>query len=312
MSAVAGDIVVRLMGGLANQIFQYAAGRAIASARGCRLRLDLSHFSDPGEFRRFALDAYAFNAGIFPWPTKVRWDRRVVTAALTGRELRALARSSPLRAVRRLLSPDSWRERPLVAEAGFDFDPAVAAAPPGSYLLGYFQSERYFAAIAEEMRATFRAPRIVDATNRDWLARIAAAHAVAVHVRRGDYLNPVTAARHGVCSAGYFRAAIATMRARVPGATFFAFSEDRDWVRETLAAPDLVVVDANGPDAAAQELMLMAACRHHVIANSSLSWWGAWLAAAPGQLVIAPTPWFGEPTPTPDLLPRQWMTLARE
>jgi hypothetical protein len=93
---------------------------------------------------------------------------------------------------------------------------------------------------------------------------------------------------------------------------FFIFSDDPGWVRENLVAPDSAVVDANGPGAADEELRLMSSCRHHIIASSSLSWWGAWLGESATQIVIAPDPWFATARPTPDLLPERWLRIPRD
>jgi hypothetical protein len=130
-------------------------------------------------------------------------------------------------------------------------------------------------------------------------------------VRRGDYLLPAHFRHHGLCSADYYRRAMRLMRERVDRPRFFVFSDDWPWCREHLADADTTVVDANEPEAGQDELRLMAACRHHVIANSSLSWWAGWLAASAGQVVVAPTPWFTHRPETPDLFPAGWVTLPR-
>jgi hypothetical protein len=301
---MAKPVVAALMGGLGNQLFQYAAGRALAKARGAELLLDVSPLAHPATLRRYMLDAYAIRAALFPFPLRIRRSGAVATAFPTGRDFRR----GPVAAVRRLLSEHGRRELPVVTEESFRPDTATAASDAGAYLAGYWQSERYFQAIAAELRETFRRPREVDARNAAWLARIAATDAVCVHVRRGDYLQPDIAAVYGVCSPDYYRRALALVRERVADATAFVFSDDPAWARTNL---DGVVVDANGPSQAPQELMLMAACRHHVIANSSLSWWAAWLAASTDQIVVAPDPWFADGGETPDLLPARWTKLPR-
>jgi hypothetical protein len=298
-------VVAALMGGLGNQLFQYAAGLALARARGAPLMLDVAAFARAAEPRRYMLDQYAIAATPFPLPLRIRRKKRIATAFPTWREIR----SAPGTALGRLLSAHAWHALPLVTEDGFDDDVRALPAGSGAYLAGYWQSERYFAAIAAELRETFRRPRQVDARNSAWLARMGAATSLCIHVRRGDYLHADFAAVHGVCAADYYERALTLVRARVPQATVFVFSDAPEWAR---AHVEGVVVDANGPDQAAQELMLMAACRHHVIANSSLSWWAAWLAASPDQVVVAPTPWFADGRPTPDLLPKGWVTLPRE
>jgi hypothetical protein len=150
-----------------------------------------------------------------------------------------------------------------------------------------------------------------NAANQQWLARINVANAVCVHVRRGDYLKAPHFEHHGLCSAEYYRRAMQDMRERTANPAFFVFSDDWAWAREHLSGGDAVVVNANGPEAGQDELRLMAACRHHILANSSLSWWAAWLAAGDGQIVIAPKPWFNTNADTPDLLPPAWRVLPK-
>ena len=196
-------------------------------------------------------------------------------------------------------------------ERSFDFDPRFPECGAQTYLVGYWQSERYFASVADLVRQELTYQRAPDAANARWLARIRAANAVCVHVRRGDYLLPAHFRHHGLCSAEYYRRAVGLMRERFADPQFFVFSDDWSWCRKHLADDDMVIVDANKPDAGQEELRLMAACRHHVIANSSLSWWGAWLAATADQIVVAPTPWFTHRPATPDLFPAGWVTLPR-
>jgi hypothetical protein len=272
-------IVVRLCGGLGNQLFQYAAGRRLADARKAELVLDLDwyertpHSDTP---RAFELDRYAIRA-------------RVATAA----ERRAC----------------QWRN---IREKSFDFDPAVLELPDGTYLDGYWQSERYFDDIADAIRrdATPRtSPTLQD--QRVGSAISAASAAVSVHVRRGDYVSLKAAADfHGTCSANYYRAALTAIASHVRDPHFFVFSDDLEWARRNIEPPGPVVhVDHNGPATAFQDLRLMSSCDHHIIANSSFSWWGAWLNASADKIVVAPKVWFADARPTPALLPRSWIRL---
>ena len=143
-------------------------------------------------------------------------------------------------------------------------------------------------------------------------AEIAACNAVSLHVRRGDYAaDPVVTSMHGLCPLDYYDRAVEYVLGRVSDPAFFLFSDDPDWVREHLKLRGSVsVVDHNGPDSGSEDLRLMSLCRHHIIANSTFSWWGAWLDPRPDKLVIAPKRWFAdESLDTSDLLPAGWVKL---
>jgi hypothetical protein len=309
----APSVVVCLFGGLGNQMFQYAAGRSLAIRTGSRLLLDATGFTLPQARRAYALDGYPLAAearfdgyGHPPRTSSVRFPAAKLHRWIDRAARLLRARNIP---IGRMAGEHTFS---VFNENSFDFDPRMRECGPRTYLVGYWQSERYFADIAGLVRQELTYLRAPDAANAQWLARIRAANAVCVHVRRGDYLLAAHFRHHGLCSADYYRRAIRLMRERVAAPQFFVFSDDWPWCREHLAAPDMVVVDANQPEAGQDELRLMAACRHHVIANSSLSWWAAWLGTTPGQVVVAPTPWFTHRSETPDLLPAGWVTMPRE
>jgi glycosyl transferase family 11 len=298
-------IVARLSGGLGNQMFQYAAGRSLAHRTGARLILDATPFTVRHERRRYALAGYGIVADVSfagcPHPPSA--------AVVELPPRRGFRLADIMRKVRRRTADPARFS--LFTEKSFDYDPAFERLGAQTYLDGYWQSARYFSHIAAAIRRELQPAGEPDRANAQWLARIRAANAVCLHVRRGDYLISPHFEHHGVCSVEYYRRAMARMRDVAAGARFFVFSDDWQWARDQLSASDAIVVDANGPQAGRDELRLMAACRHHVIANSSLSWWAAWLSAQDGQIVIAPAPWFTATPNTPDLLPADWLTLPR-
>jgi hypothetical protein len=305
------SVVAYLFGGLGNQMFQYAAGRALALKTGSRLILDATASTLP-KARGYALDGYALAAETrfdgYRYPPRqpaVRFPARQRPHWIE-RAARVVRATIP---VSLAAGENSFS---VFAEDGFDFDPRFWQCGTRTYLVGYWQSERYFAEIGHLVRQELTYQRAPDAGNAQWLARLRASNAVCVHVRRGDYLLPAHFTHHGLCSAGYYQRALGLIRARVANPQFFVFSDDWRWCREHLADTDVVIVDANKPDAAQDELRLMAACRHHVIANSSLSWWAAWLAGSSGQIVVAPSPWFTHRPQTPDLFPAGWVTIPRD
>jgi hypothetical protein len=135
---------------------------------------------------------------------------------------------------------------------------------------------------------------------------------VSLHVRRGDYVtNTTTAQFHGTCSLAYYHAAVDYIAAQVSDPHFFVFSDDLDWVAKNLPILHLTtLVDVNGPDRGVADMSLMTACQHHIIANSSFSWWGAWLNPSTRKIVVAPKRWFNQVGhDTRDLLPESWVKL---
>lgn len=307
-------VVARLLGGLGNQMFQYAAGRSLARRTGSNLVLDATALTLRQQRRSYALAGYRIAAAVSfagyahaPRGTAIRFPRSTPYEWLDGvaNLFRSTADPADAQAATTTFS--------VFAEQSFDFDPRFGSLGAQTYLVGYWQSARYFDDSGDAIRSELTFASMPNAVNAHWLARIGAvADAVCVHVRRGDYLNAAQLNHHGLCSPGYYRRAMRLVRERAPAAQFFIFSDDWPWCREHLAESDTVVVDANDPGAAQDELRLMASCRHHIIANSSLSWWAAWLAARGGQIVIAPKPWFTRTADTPDLLPAGWLALPRD
>jgi hypothetical protein len=270
-------------------MFQYAAARALAARHGTGV------VWDGRDFRHYRLRPLLI-------------DRLSVTGrATTPAEGRAMApwRREAARLAARAGLRTAWHfERSLA------HDPAFAALPDGTRLDGYFQSARYFDTLRDTLRAEF-APRAAPppgaAAMRDAIRSVPAA---AMHVRRGDYAsNPQTAAVHGQCTPGYYRAALARLAAADPAARLFVFSDDIAWCRANLdLPPDAVFVEGNAPE---WDIALIAACRHHIIANSSFGWWGAWLAD-PGGLTVAPEPWFDDPAlDGSGIAPPGWVRLPK-
>ena len=288
-------IVSKLSGGLGNQLFQYAAGRRLAHARGTALVLDLGwyrHMPSSNTPRTYELDRYPLEARP-PSGLERLWCR-----LHHGRVLGRMP-----------WFPRAWRH---VRERGFAFDGRVLELPDDVYLDGYWQSYKYFSDVAEMLRKELTPVTDMGPVDQVVAGAIASGPAaVSLHVRRGDYVSNAAAARvHGLCSLDYYARAVAYMAARLTQPHFFVFSDDMPWVRANLHLPGVVsYVDHNGPENAFQDLRLMALCRHHIIANSSFSWWGAWLGGGVEQQVVAPRGWFADGRDTGDLTPPGWVRL---
>lgn len=295
---------VHLCGGLANQMFQYAAGRALALRLQVPLCLNVGAFANAaGEAShaawRLPLFPHALADGISVTstpPSKLHNYMKHISIFLQAK----LHRRSPL------ISS-------IVTEPHFEYWPGIERISAPCHLYGYWQSEKYFSRYSDQIRKDFAFPALPDGEPKALAARIKGCpNAVSVHIRRGDYIsNPSALAFHGSPGAEYYRAALSRIRAEAGEATVFVFSDAPQWVRENFDscgyAPE--VVDLNLPQSPQHDMHLMALCRHHVIANSSFSWWGAWLGAA-GGLTIAPRRWFAAANVnTADIYPPAWIRL---
>ncbi|MDB5813272.1 MAG: hypothetical protein JWN23_389 [Rhodocyclales bacterium] len=291
------QVIVALKGGLGNQLFEYAAGLALASRRGAELVLDVSSFSDP-RARHFAL-------GPFELPERIQ-----------QRAFRFWSRGGFCDAVlRRLSRRFGWTRGgvPVHYEnSSRGFDDSVLTLEAPILLDGYFQSEQYFCDYAALLRERLSVPRHLHEASRQLMHLIRACDAICIHVRRGDYIsNPVANQFHGLCGMDYYRRGVELVAEKLGAPHCFVFSDDPQWVRENMSLPfPTTVVDINGEDQAHQDLWLMAACRRFVIANSSLSWWGAWLSSHIDKQVVAPKQWFkGSTQDTSELVPADWIRV---
>ncbi|UFS72705.1 alpha-1,2-fucosyltransferase [Geomonas sp. RF6] len=295
-------VIVRLSGGLGNQMFQYAAGRSLAILNDAPLKLDLGWFQKipAGDTKRH-YELHVFNT---------------VQEAASPKEVRALQGVNVTRwpkvAKRFLARTGLLIRKSSVRERHFHFDPQILELRGNLHLDGYWQSPRYFEQFEDVIRKDFTLLPSPDAANLVAATAIEGCTSVSLHVRRGDYVsNPAIGNIHGSSSLEYYAQAVQTMLERVPQAHFFVFSDEPQWVKDNLkiAAPT-TYLHHNGPDKGYEDLRLMTRCKHHIIANSSFSWWGAWLADAPGQFVIAPKRWFNRnDVCTDDLCPPEWLRL---
>ncbi len=290
-------IVVRLLGGLGNQMFQYAAGRRAALVRQLPLVLDRSAFQ-PHSHRAYGLTGLQVEE-TFATPAQLR--------EIHGPPRGPGRIGHRLRRRFRIGYRWTWIREDRLSPV----DHRVLAARAYSYLDGYWQSEKYFAEIAETIRRDFTFRRPLEPPATAIADRIAATEAVSVHVRRGDYVtNPRTNRAHGICSVDYYREAAQRIASRVSHPHFFLFSDDPDWVAANLRlGHPTTLVSHEGADQY-QDLELMSRCRHHIIANSSYSWWGAWLNQRPDKMVLAPARWGNDPGwDDRDLLPASWIRI---
>lgn len=292
-------IIVRLMGGLGNQLFQYAAGRNVALKNDLPLKLDLSWFKDQPD-RPYSLHHFAIIEGI-----------------ATPNEIAHLKKSK-MNLLDRIITTykecgKPYYHRTDIREKSLDFDKNILQISGSAYLEGYWQSEKYFKDIEDIIRKEFSVITPPDHMNSEYARMIPSLNAVAIHVRRGDYISNQNANKfHGICSLDYYHRSIDQITSTVENPHFFVFSDDPEWTQDNLKidAPTTYVVH-NPPDKNYEDLRLMSLCSHFIIANSSFSWWGAWLSKNESKIVIAPSTWFqGIKYNCDDRLPEGWICLV--
>jgi hypothetical protein len=288
-------------------MFQYAAGYAVAAHRGDRLLCDLHWYAEQDK-RAFQLDRLNVPieqvtpeqvATIFPFGRRKTLARRVRNASC--HILGPIAGKRPLTGTR-------------FTQTGLHYDPAVFDLKGPAYLQGHFQSWRFFHGHDADLRKRYRpAARLSDNASR-WIAAIAAERQpVAVHIRRGDYAAEANA-YHGVLATAYYRKAIAIVEALMGDqAALFVFSDDVGSVESVLGNDQKVSIVSGNDERSWEDIYLMSSCRHFIIANSSFSWWGAWLSDQSEKIVIAPRAWLQPEVMrklnTADLIPPGWITI---
>ncbi len=283
-------VIVHFSGGLGNQFFQYAAGRAIAVRHHVPLKFALTELNADHK-RKFEIPQF-HTTGEIARPEEIQ----ALLPAGTLHKIWMYCRPKPVRTYHR--------------EKRFYYEPGFEKIGPAVYLKGLFQSEKYFQEIIPLIREELRPHSSLIEKVQAFGMNLNQHHSVAIHIRRGDYMDPATRAFHGVLDEHYYNQAIAAIRESVTEPVFYIFSDDIDWVRENLQLPNTTVVSGNISHTHYEDLWLMSQCRHQIIANSSFSWWAAWLNRYQQKSVIAPLRWFNEaPFDTKDLIPSGWIRI---
>lgn len=301
-------IITRLTGGLGNQMFQYAAGLALADQRRTVLKLDASWFRETTGWAphgRYSLDGFLLPAQFSTEDESLRASGVPLTRS--ERFSLTIARLLHFRQYERRLRSTGLLHRP----DSFRFSPDFFSLPDGTFLDGLFQSELFFQPVSAQVRRHFSFRFPMSAPAREILANIQSGPSAFVHIRRGDYISDPRFGREiGILSAKYYRAAIDRLSSLHPGVRLHVFSDDPSGAAEFLKGfSDLSIVDPNRQLDTHETLQLMASCQHGIVANSSFSWWAAWLIDHPGKTVIAPSPWYvGNNHDTSDLVPKSWST----
>jgi hypothetical protein len=293
-SASSIPVVVELSGGLGNQMFQYAFGRSLADVRGSELHLDVSWFKKSKSGltgRQYALDVFKIRA------YKIMYN---------------IPSKKILRIIRRF--PSFALALGLRTETDCGFLPPACADSKSSYFSGYWQSPHYFSNNASSIFSDFTPVSNLSSSSQEYLDKLNPTKAVMIHVRRGDYLSSVSASSyHGVVDLAFYKTSIESCMQRIPGAKFYVFSDDIEWCQSVSLFSGIPAIYVR-PDSTRsdwEDLLLMSYCNHHIIANSSFSWWSAWMADQRygdiNRVVFAPLNWFAQtPIAPSDRFPSHW------
>lgn len=300
-------IIVRLMGGLGNQMFQYAFGRTLAQRHKTALKFDLSFLRARPENPTYTLRDYDLDIFGLSVPSASEGDVRRFEEARVPFAERAVSK------VLRRTVP--YYRKPVVFQQSHGFDEDVFRAPKDCLLIGYWQSERFFKQAESIIRKDFSFPLAVSSDVGVLLTEISAGESVCLNVRRGDYVsNPETNKMHGVCGSAYFSDAAAFLATKLRNPFFYVFSDDIGWCQENirLPFPTRFVGHEYAGDRFASYLRLMSACRHFIIPNSTFGWWAAWLSGNQDKIIVAPKRWFADETrqaQAADVVPASWVRL---
>ncbi|WP_299197459.1 alpha-1,2-fucosyltransferase [uncultured Amphritea sp.] len=287
-------VIVRLIGGLGNQLFQYAYALSLVG-KGYQVKLDISEF-----------DTYTLHGGY----SLGHYGERIETA--TKDEIEQLTKSGPLeKMVRKLQGKKSRR---VLKASNFSFDERMLDPEDNHYLVGYFQSEKYFENIRGELQDSLSLKhKLSDYSQRVYADIHDSPVSVSVHIRRGDYVSDQSAYNtHGVCSLNYYFSGIKYFQDRYSEVDFYVFSDDIDWVKENLRINRAQYITSEQKRFAGEDIYLMSQCDHNIVANSSFSWWGAWLNDNSRKEVIAPQQWYADPDMqrlSKSLVPDSWVRL---
>ncbi len=290
-------IVVRLMGGLGNQMFQYALGRRLALERGVPLKLDVSWYEEH--------DNRSFSLGNLALKAEIASEEEIFSMKSYSPNLPA---RMAWKAVQKFLP---YYKRRMVKEQKIgSYDPNILQCPDNAWVNGYWQSENYFQEIEEIIRKDF-SPGIKFSQKVQKTADSMYSNpgSVSIHIRRGDYLTEFSQS-FAVCSIDYYKEAASHISALVINPHFYIFSDDIEWAKNNLKLnAEMTFIDPSIKNGDIIDIHLICQCCHHINANSSFSWWGAWLGEQPDSIVITPNRWFADKPYPKDTIPERWIKL---
>jgi hypothetical protein len=282
--------IVRFLGGLGNQMFQYAFYKALEK-KGFSVYADLSFF------KNYTLhNGYELNR-IFD--IRVNNAPRLYIELLRPNQQKWIYKKFK----RILLLKKSYREEII----DFNFDSSFLNRIGSHYYWGYWQNEKYFKEIKEDLHKDFEFKTPLKDKNLEISKLINFTQSVSIHVRRGDYVNhPV----HGnICDKDYYISAIKLINQKISDLVYFIFSDDIKWCHENLNIKNAYYIDWNIGSQSYIDMQLMSLCKNQIIANSTFSWWAAWLNKNKSKIVISPKIWLNNNLDASDITLQEWYKI---
>ncbi|WXT99922.1 MAG: O-antigen biosynthesis glycosyltransferase WbnK [Catillopecten margaritatus gill symbiont] len=289
-------ITVSIVGGLGNQMFQYAFAYSVSKKTKKSFDIDISDFEDCEHCRPYQLNIFKIKDKFTHYRVK-RKKRNLLNGII--KKIKIIAY--------KLLNRGYFYQ-----EGNCHFDANVFNIKNNTYFSGYWQSELYFRESRNDLLKQFTLKDPLHIKSQQYKEGILLNNAVSLHIRRGDYVeSEETNAFHGICSLGYYQEAVEYVTQNISEACFYIFSDDLIWAKDNLDfIKNKVFVDLDGSVPDHEEMYLMSVCKHNIIANSSFSWWGAWLNQNNEKIVIAPKQWFNDTSiNTTDVTPDDWVRL---
>ncbi|MCV6609744.1 MAG: alpha-1,2-fucosyltransferase [Amphritea sp.] len=286
-------VIVKIIGGLGNQMFQYAYALSLKN-KGYDVKLDLSAFVD-----------YQLHGGYQLGNYNLSLEEASETETL------AIKKSGSLERIFRKFK--GLKSDRVLRESNSSYDVKMLNPDDNHHLIGYFQSEKYFADLRDVVLAEFSIRNGLCDHSKQLLEGIESEdNSVSLHIRRGDYVsNPAANAIHGLCDLAYYENAIEYLKTSLDGFKVYVFSDDIAWSRENLIIENAEYIEPSGAFPG-EDMYLMSRCKHNIIANSSFSWWGAWLNTHTEKIVIAPEKWYADPERQPltkTMIPESWLSI---
>lgn len=286
-------IITKIQGGIGNQLFQYAAGKSLANFHSTELILDLTYYNKT-RYREYDLDRLNIKSH-----KKIKNPNELEKILSRNRALSIL--SFPIK-----------KKYNIYNEPHFYFDKKYYNNPKNCYIKGYWQSELYFQSIKKKIKSEFSLKKSDKLNQSQIYNNIKENNSVGVHIRRGDYvMDKVTNQFHGVLGDSYYVNAVAQIKEKIKNPTFFIFTDDKEWVKKhfQLNIPYTLIHENWHP---IYDMFILSKCNHQIIANSTFSWWVAWLNTNIDKVVIAPINWFAKKqyeNQLNDLLPSRWVKI---
>jgi hypothetical protein len=289
-------IISNILGGLGNQMFQYAAGKSLSINKNEEFKVDIRNFKK--YFRKFELNT-VFNCEI---------------NFASKNDLENILSSQKNLFFQKLLKMKQFkflRKKNFIVEPHFHYWEDINKLNKNIYLHGYWQSEKYFINNEKDIRKNFQFKLPLIDKNLKISNDIKNSNSVSLHIRRGDYLTNKKNSFIGICSTDYYKKAISIISSKITNPVFYFFSDEMEWVKKNFTNNlNVKFVDHNDKHKSHFDLQLMSLCRHNIIANSSFSWWGAWLNTNANKIVIAPQKWLKSCSLiTKDIIPNSWMQI---